>query len=47
MYLPMAIVRRQNGEAAELPGVWLGMNERTLVGAEKGHGQMQNCQFGW
>ena len=38
-YLPMKIVKRQKGGAAKLPGIWLGVNERTeetLVGTERG-----------
>ena len=39
MYLPMKTVHRNKGEPAKLPGVWLGINERTeevLVGTHKG-----------
>ena len=39
MYFQMKIVRRQKGEAAKRPGIWLGINERieeTLVGTERG-----------
>ena len=39
MYVPMKTVRRQKGEAAKIPGIWLGINERTeenIVGTERG-----------
>ena len=35
----MTIVKRPKGDAAKLPGTWLGVNERTeenLVGTERG-----------
>lgn len=38
-YLPMKTVRRSKGDPAKLPGIWLGINERTeevLVGTMKG-----------
>ena len=39
LYLLMMTVKRQKGEPAKLPGIWLGVNERTeenLIGTEKG-----------